>query len=136
MITQQAIDETSRHLRRFIPEWRDEIPMRIHERGFAVDGTPAMTREFQAWLMRGVEKRPDEDLSDTRLKLTRAMRKLRKIAPREHEAVWRILAGASVADVCQWLNDRAIRHGHPERYSLKDTTVIVMSGVHKLAYWY
>jgi len=136
MIPRHVVDTTGRHLQRFIPEWRDEFPMRIHERGFAEDGTPAMTGEFMRWLNRGITKRDDEDLSDTRLRLTRAMRRLRKVAPREHEALWLILRGQSIADVSRWLNERAIRLGHPERYSMKDTMVIVASGVHKLAFWY
>jgi hypothetical protein len=87
-------------------------------------------------MARGTEKRDDEDMPDTRYRLTRAMRKLRKVAPREHEVMWRILSGETVPDVCTWLNDRAIRHGHPERYSIKDTVVLVVSGSDKLAFWY
>lgn len=64
------------------------------------------------------------------------MRKLRKVAPREHETLYKILAGESVADVCRWLNDRAIKGGHPERYSMKDTIVIIVSGIDKIVYWY
>ena len=110
--------------------------MRIHQRGYAEDGTPAMAGEFTRWLNRGIDKRDDEDSSETKLKLTRAMRRLRKIAPREHEVLWKILAGESVGEVHVWLNDRAIRQGHPERYTVKDTMVIIVSGVDKVAFWY
>lgn len=136
MVTRQSIESTDRYLQRFIPEWRDEFPIRIHERGFSADGTPQWSGEFSRWLTRGTVKRDDEDSPDTRLRLTRAMRRLRKIAPREHEVVWKVLSGEGTAEICDWLNDRAIKLGHPERYTMKDTIVIIMSGVDKLAFWY
>lgn len=136
MISREVVTATQRHLHRFIPEWRDEFPMRIHERGFAEDGTPAWTGEFTKWVTRGTRKHDDEDHPETKLRLTRAMRRLRKVAPREHEVVWKVLSGDTVPDVCAWLNDRAIRGGHPERYSQKDTMVILASGVDKIAFWY
>jgi hypothetical protein len=136
MVARRLIESTDRHLQRFIPEWKDEFPMRIHERGFASDGTPQWSGEFSRWLTRGTKKRYDEDSTETHLKLTRAMRKLRDVAPREHEVVWKVLSGESASDICKWLNDRAIRLGHPERYTIKDTIVIIVSGVDKLAFWY
>lgn len=136
VIPRSTIDTTERQLQRFIPEWKNEFPWRIHERGFAGDGTPAMSGEFFRWLTRTEYRRDDEDLPDTTMRLTRAMRKLRKVAPREHDVMWRVLKGESVSGVRDWLNWRAEKNGHPERYSLKDTMVIIASGADKLAFWY
>lgn len=134
-VDQAVLDDTSRHLRAFIPQWRDEFPMRIHDRGFAEDGSHQWSGEFSRWITRSSRRRDDEDHPDTRLRLTRLMRRLREVAPREHDVLWMILRGDRVQDVCTWLNARAIRQGHPERYSLKDTVVLIVSGVDKLAYW-
>lgn len=61
---------------------------------------------------------------------------LRKVAPREHDVVWKVLRGEDVQSIREWLNVRAETQGHPERYSMKDATVLIVSGVDKLAAWY
>jgi hypothetical protein len=64
------------------------------------------------------------------------MRNLRKVAPREYDVMRRAFTGESVEQISEWLNERAIRGGHPERYSLKDTVVLLASGADKLAVWW
>jgi len=136
MIPAEILEQTSRQIRQFAPEWRDDMPMTIHEHALDRGGVPRYSGEFIGWLTRnegGRSAYPDQ--SDARFRITKAMRTLRKVAPREHETLWRIFSGETVEQVCLWLNERAIRHGHPERYSTKDTVVIIVSGVDKLAYW-
>ena len=73
---------------------------------------------------------------DTEMRLGRAMKRLRELAPREHDVMHRVLSGEPPAMICYWLNARAIRGDHPERYSQKDTEVLISSGLHKLEAWY
>jgi len=137
-LSQAVIEQASSRIAQFAPEWRDEAPMRLHDSRLDAGGVPSWSGEFMGWIARnerGTRSRPEYE-PEAKLRITRAMRTLRKVAPREHEALWRIFSGESAEQVCAWLNERSIRHGHPERYSLKDTIVIIVSGVDKLAFWY
>jgi hypothetical protein len=118
------------------PALGDELPLRIHQRALAQDGTPQMAGEFLSWLQRGSGVRPGEHPTDSPLRLKRAMRMLKQVAPREHDVVWKALRGESAEEIQAWLNARAESQGHPERYSLKDATVLIVSGVDKLSIWY
>ena len=135
MIPADVLEQTSRHIAQFASEWRDETPLVVHRRQLDGGGTPGWSGEFMGWITRDERGRDYEPQSEERQRVTRAMRMLRKVAPREHETLWRIFSGESVEQVCAWLNERSIRHGHPERYSMKDTVVIIVSGVDKLAFW-
>lgn len=131
------LEQTARHLRFLIPEFRDEVPLKMHNiHDLADDGTPRLTGEFSDWLYRGGKQRRDEMPTDARLRLKRAMRALRGVAPREHDVMWRTLRGESVPSTAAWLNERAVAQGHPERYSEKDVVVLIVSGTDKLAIWY
>ena len=74
---------------------------------------------------------------ESRLRTTRAFRKLRKVAPREFDALYLMCAlGASFASTQDALNDRAMRLGKPERYGPAETLLLVVSGVDKVRhYW-
>lgn len=135
MLPSVAVQKATRDLTRFQREWQGETPIRLHRRMPAADGTPDFTSEFIDWLNR--ERLSDDALAtDSKLRFTRAMRTLRKIAPREYDVMHRVLAGHTTEAIRDWLNDRAVRGGHPERYSLKDTVVLIVSGADKLAAWY
>ena len=136
MIPSQTVDKAARDIAVLSAEWQGEHPLRIHMRALGPDGCPQLAPEFLRWLSRGTERARDEDHSETKLRLTRSMRNLRNIAPREHDVLHRVFAGETTEQICDWLNERAIRGGHPERYSLKDTVVLIVSGVDKLAVWY
>ncbi len=57
------------------------------------------------------------------------MRILRKACPREADVVYRALVlGHGAEEIQGWLNQRAAAGGHPERFSLKDATVLIISG--------
>ena len=119
-----------------MPELVGEAPLKIHQQhALAADGTPALTGQFADWLMRGKRRSP-KDPSDELLRLRRAMRILRTVAPREHDVTWRVLRGEGVMEIHRWLNERAETQGHPERYTPKDVVVLIVSGVDKLAFWY
>ncbi len=65
------------------------------------------------------------------------MRGLRKVAPRQYEVLYRIMVnGESIETTTSWLNARAIRGGHPERYRPGDTLVILQSSINWVEHHY
>lgn len=116
----------------FAAEWHQELPQRIHGRAIDRAGAPQWTDEFARWMTRddaegayGRRRNPEG-----RLRVTRAMRALRKEAPRQYEVLYRIMVnGDSIASTTVWLNERAIRGGHPERYRTGDTLAILQSSI-------
>lgn len=74
---------------------------------------------------------------DSRLRTTRAFRKLRKVAPREFDALYLMCALAwSFEATRSALNQRAERLEKPERYAQSDLLLLVVSAVDKVkAYW-
>lgn len=139
-IPQSVLEETARHLAEFKREWHGESPLKIHSRDLDHGGTPRWTPLFVGWLLRGPQyDSTDQHRNDpqTRLRLTRAFRTLRHVAPREFEVLYRMMVlDESVESTQAWLNARAERGGHHERYSAKDVIVIVISAIDKITYWY
>ena len=130
------LEHVSREIAMFAAKWNEETPSRIHQATLGEDGTPGWDGEFSAWVTKGPWWRGDHSPTSSNLRITRAMRNLRKVAPREYDVLRRAFTGESAEQIREWLNERAIRGGHPERYSLKDTIVLMASGVDKLAQWY
>lgn len=131
---------TARWMSDFAADWRGEVPIRIHSSAIDSGGAPEYDGAFTRWLTRS--DKPDDPRDqhrnpENRLRITRAMRALRRVAPREYEVVYRVMIlGETVEQAAKWLNERAIRGGHPERYTRKDTVAIIVSGVDKLRAWY
>lgn len=136
MLSSAQVAKTVRDLALFSAEWNLETPGRIHQHALGADGRPAMTAEFSSWLFAEAGRWQGQDASLSTLRLTRAMKSLRKVAPREYDVMRRAFNGESARQICGWLNDRAIAGGHPERYSIKDTVVLLVSGCDKLAAWF
>lgn len=119
----------------FAAEWHQEIPLKIHDRRIDDGGKPQWHPEFARWLTRTGSLGPRNPLG--RLRVTRAMRDLRRVAPRQYEVLYRIMVvGESVESTTIWLNARAIRGGHPERYRLGDTLAILQSSVDWIEHHY
>ena len=135
MLPDMVVEKVSRDLAQFQRTWQGSAPMRIHDRRLGEDGTPVFSSEFIAWFYRAWN---DDDIlaTDSRMRLARAMKRLRDLAPREYDVMRRVLDGKSPPEICAWLNERAERGGHQERYSLKDTVVLIVSGSDKVAAWY
>ena len=112
--------------------WNDDLPIRIHAKGLDAGGAPRIDPEFWAWL-NGYQHQNGEK----RYRVTSAMRRLRKESVREYEVAYRmIVLHESAEDTSKWLNERAIRNNKPERYSVRDTMVILTSAIDKLLVWY
>jgi hypothetical protein len=140
ILTDSVLAQTARHLAVYAADWQTEVPSRIHSGAVDAGGAPEWHPEFARWLTR--TDRPHDPRDDryrnpeNRLRVTRAMRAIRRAAPREYEVVYRVMClGDTVASTTRWLNERAIRGGHPERYRQKDTIAILVCGVSKIAAW-
>lgn len=72
---------------------------------------------------------------DTRT--ARAMKRLRRVAPREYEVIFRAMVlGEGFASITRWLNDRAERNGIPvpagkggRHYTERDAVALFVAGV-------
>lgn len=113
-------------------DWHSEIPQRLHTHQLDQGGAPQWSPELAAWLSDGQKQN-----GERRYRLTQAMRKLRKKSVREYEVAYRmIVLGEPLDRTTKWLNERAIKNCKPERYSLEDTRIIIVSAVDKLLSWY
>jgi len=96
----------------FANDWKQEVPDRIHTAEIGNDGCPRWHPDFEKWLTndRVYRRRNDEQ----RLRTTRVMRRLRRVAVREYEVAYRVLVlGERIADTATWLNERAARNRIP-----------------------
>lgn len=143
MFSERVLADTAHWAETFGREWRREVPMRIHSREIAADGSPEWHPEFGKWLTSSAVERDRRDTPQPRLRTTKAMRRLRKIAPREYEVLYRLLIlGDSIEGITVWLNERAARNniplpeGRTKHYRLKDTVALIVAGTdHVRSLW-
>ena len=122
------LSETAVRARAISSDWRKEVPQSINVVALGIDGNPAWNPDFERWLT-NTGRTDNED----RLATTRAMRRLRRIAPRMFEVCYRLLVlGEPIADCTRWLNERAKRNAIPlpdgksAHYTEKDTIAILI----------
>lgn len=120
-------------------DWNEEIPLAIHSNSVADDGAPQWHNNFETWLLRG-DRTGDEQWRNNpepRVRMTRAMRKLRERFPREYEVLYRTaILSIPIEETTQWLNTRAIRNDKPERYSVRDTYLILIVAADRTMSWW
>lgn len=74
---------------------------------------------------------------EPRVRTTRAFRKLREKFPREYEVLYRTaILDIPIDTTVTWLNDRAIRNDKPERYTMRDTLLILFIAADKVSAWW
>jgi hypothetical protein len=136
-LTPAVLANTSHWLAVFAADWHGATPLRLHSRDIDPGGAPELHPEFMAWLTREARLDGTTPNAPSQYRIKSAMRRLRKAAVREYEVVYRVMVlREPIPSVASWLNERAIRGGHPERYREKDVVAIVQSGVDKLIEWY
>lgn len=134
-----VIRETLKTMDELASYWREELPLRLHSRDVSEGGTPDWHRDFALWLGRAdqFDDRRWAQNPEPRVKTTRAFRKLRTRSPREYEVVYRTaILRIPFEETITWLNDRAIRGGHPERYDAEAALMLLVCGVDKIATWF
>ena len=120
----------------FAADWRREFPLQIHNSAIARDGTPEWHPDFARWLTEGrtVHTRNDEQ----RLRTTKVMRRLRRVAVREYEVLYRVLVlNERLEETTTWLNERATRNSVPypshrptgPHYIHRDALAIFIAGI-------
>lgn len=116
----------------------DEIPLRIHSRDVAGDGDPEWHADFARWMFKTIsDDQRWRDHTEPRVRMTRAMRKLREKYPREYEVLYRTaILQIPIATTTDWLNARAIKNEKPERYSMNDTRLILIVAADRVAGWF
>ena len=121
-------------LKVFTADWHGEVPLKLHQRELALDGTPSLSPEFARFLYSG-ERGPQNP--DDRLRTTRAFRRLRRRAPREFDVLYMLVAHRRTpSDVARELTSRAIRLEKPERYGIPEIQVLAVSGLDKVIKWW
>lgn len=120
----------------FASDWRQETPIRIHSSEIAHDGSPAWHPDFEKWITRDEKSRKRN--GDQRLRTTKVMRRLRRVAVREYEVLYRVLViGERLEDTTRWLNERAERNRvpppphrpHGPHYVEKDALALIVAGI-------
>lgn len=127
----------------FAADWKQELPDRIHSSQIGDDGCPKWHPDFERWLTsdRVYRRRNDEQ----RLRTTRVMRRLRRVAVREYEVLYRVLVlGERLEETTKWLNSRAERNKIPApphrpngpHYTEKDALALIVAGIaYAKEYW-
>jgi hypothetical protein len=153
VIPEKTLRTAAEWIARFQQEWQEEVPMRIHARGVDAGhglGSPPFHPEFERYIDASFDSSKEErhdkkergraDFSRNTpqaVRLKRAFRRLRKMAPREFDALYMVVAlGHTDVSAANELTLRAIRLGHPERYSLLETRLLILSGLDKIQKWY
>jgi len=117
-------------------DWKQEVPDRIHSSQIGADGCPRWHPDFEKWLTNDRLYRRKND--DQRLRTTRVMRRLRRVAVREYEILYRILVlGERLEETTRWLNERAAKNRIPPpphrpngpHYTQKDTLALIVAGI-------
>lgn len=129
-------------------EWRREIPQRINthetDQGHGLGG-PAFAPEFVSYVgflecskpgcgicAKERKKLHAPSNPESRIRATKALRKLRRVAPREFDAVYSVyMLGQSVEEVAERLTARG-----REVYGTAEVLVLLMSGVDKVIHFW
>ncbi len=132
-------------------DWRGDVPRRLHEQGvFGLGSSPPFSPEFIAYVGRLECRVPGCDQCarfrrmnqgprnhEVRLRTTRSFRKLRKVAPREFDALYMYcVLQYDAFGVADELTKRAIRLDHPERYDLNAAWTLILMGIDKVRKWW
>lgn len=161
LFSTEVLRTTAAWLRTFALAWHSEIPQRIHKAEIDQGGAPEFHNDFTSWIERPCNPRkfscrntacaivgqhPCHDLHcthatdrivDARHRTHRSFRKLRRVAPREFDAVYLLCAkNLSFEETAHAMTDRAIRLNKPERYTATGVLVLAVSAVDKLSRWY
>lgn len=157
----QAIPKAKREkyaywLREYKADWQGEVPLRLHIPGsFGLGSAPPFSPEFIGYVghidcgdddcqkcreerIRLQRHRHRSDRKDdARHRTTKAFRKLRRVAPREFDALYMYcMHGQGPSDIAASMNDEAIRKGKPDRYSAEAVILLLFSGVDKVMGWW
>lgn len=130
-------------------DWRGEVPLRLHEnRGGGLGYAPPFTNAFSAYIGHlfcgdptceecRKQRRHQRANPESRVRVTRAFRRLRRVAPKEFDVLYSVaVLGFTLEDTARRLNERNEDKGRPERYNLAAVTILLASGIDKASWYY
>lgn len=135
-------------------DWRGEVPTKLHEPGsFGLGSAPPFTSAFNGYVgfiecsvpgcshCKAHRDRLDRQKhfrkDDSRYRTSRAFRKLRRVAPREFDALYMYcMLGQDAIDIARSMNEEMVRKGRTERYSRDSVALLLYSGVDKVMGWW
>lgn len=146
-LPRQVLEHTARLIREFTLEWHREIPDNIHSDQIDIGGAPAFHPDFITYVDRPCHREDCHDPrcthglrsihSDSRVRMSRAFRRLRAEVPREFDALYLVCRhGLSLTEVAERMTDRAISLGKANRFTREGVLVLVVSAAHKVEMWW
>ena len=134
-------------------DWRGDIPMRVHEKSTTTEGTLSFSPEFVGYIgyleckmpdcpecrkQRAQQKNAEGWRNpEARRRATRAFRKLRRVAPREFDALYLYCINRmTITEIARALNQRAMRIKKEDRYDSVAVFLLLFSGIDKVVkFW-
>jgi hypothetical protein len=159
-ISSDDIARTRHWLGEFAKDWIGEVPTKIHKKEpGGLGAAPAFSDEFVGYIgeltckvdtcMICVDRKhaPRHSLSSesyrlahktqSRNRTTKAIRKLRRVAPLEFDVLYMIVMhGLSVEQVAQKLTERSRTRGLDETFDIPSVVILTVSGVEKVSSWW
>jgi hypothetical protein len=160
LFSEAEIERARRSLAFFSQDWTGEIPYRLHESGhdthWGLGSSPPFAPEFIGYIggltcknefckrcrvKETTTPRDDEGYRarrkvNTRVRATKAFRKLRKHAPLEYDVLWMaVMYHLTVSEITDRLNSRAVARGYDDRYRKPDVVVLIVAGLDKVSRW-
>ena len=145
VLPEDMVESTAVWLKTLIETWHEETPIKLHAAENSDGGAPDFHHDFLSFIERDCKKpgcfnlhcTHGQDREDPRKRTHKALRKLRRVAPREFDALYLIVAHQhTVRDVALQMTDRAIRLNKPERYTEAGVLVLIASGIDKVQQWW
>ena len=128
-------------------DWRGDVPYALHERGaYGLGSAPPYAEKFVRYIghlecanadceqcRKERAKTRHRTNNQTRLRATKAFRRLRKISPREFDALYLYcILRYDVAAISKALTERAIKLDKPERYDANAVWFLLLGGIDKV----
>ena len=158
-VSEADLARTRHWLGEFARDWIGEVPMRIHKKDHDGMGSPEFSDEFVGYIgeltckvdtcMICVDRKaaPKQYLTSEAYRLqhraqarnrtTKAIRRLRRIAPLEFDVLYLIVMhGLSVSQVAEKLTERSRTRGLDETFDVPSVLILVVSGVEKTSSWW
>jgi hypothetical protein len=141
------LEHTAFLIRELMREWHVETPQQIHSDEIDEGGYLAFHPDFIAYVDRPCLKpgcfnpRCNHGMRslhpDSRVRVSRAFRRLRVEAPREFDALYLVCRHQfTIDDVARKMTERSMALGWGTNYSRTDIMVLIVSGAHKVEQWW
>lgn len=162
VLSKTDLDNARYWLRKFSEDLLGEIPLRIHSRAAGgLGAAPPFSDEFVSYIgelacknddcreeiCTKLKRKPRNEVqsdayriahrSESRSRMTKALRKLRRVAPLEYDVLYLItMHGMNVHQIAERMTKNSYARGFDEDYNSESVTILAVSGVEKVSRWY